>query len=106
MLKHGRDNAITSAELAERLQIDKRTVFNRIRRERAAGALIIGCNSGFYLAEDHKDLEAFAIRSQRRGVSTISAGTIARRELKKTRGQGVLFPTTDTTRQAPETITD
>ena len=85
---------------------NKRTVYARIARERAAGALIIGCNDGFYLAENEDDLEYYAARSRARGAKTIAAGTAARKELKKTKGQGVLFPTTDTTRQAPETTTD
>lgn len=106
LLQTGRDKPTTAAELAERLHINRRTIYARIRRERAAGAHIIGCNDGFYLSDDRADLEAFAARSQARGVQTIAAGSMARRELKKTKGQGVLFPTTDTTRQAPETITD
>lgn len=106
LLKPGIRNAITARELADILRVNKRTVYKHIHNERAAGALIIGCNDGFYIAEDRSDLEAFARRSHRRGVNTISAGTHARQELKKTEGQGVLFPTTDTTRQAPDTITD
>lgn len=106
LLKVGRDQPTTGAELAAILKINKRTVYARISRERAAGALIIGCNEGFYLAEDRHDLEAFATRSQARGIKTIAAGTIARHELKKTEGQTVLYPTTDETRQAPEETTD
>lgn len=102
LLQTGRDKPTTATELAERLKISKRTIYKHISRERAAGALIIGCNEGFYLAESKGDLEAFAARSQARGVKTIAAGTIARHELKKTKGQGVLFPATDPARQAPQ----
>lgn len=106
LLQTGRDRPTTAAELADKLHVNMRTVYARISRERAAGAHIIGCNDGFYLSDDRADLEAFARRSQARGVKNIAAGTMARHELKKTEGQGVLFPTTDPARQAPETITD
>lgn len=106
LLKTGRNRPTTAAELAVTLGINRRTVYARIQRERAAGALIMGCNDGFYLAKDRADLEAFATRSQQRGVNTISAGKRARHELKKTEGQTVLYPTTDETRQAPGTTTD
>lgn len=106
LLQTGRDHPVRAAELSEKLQVNKRTVYEYIRRERAAGALIIGCNDGYYLAENDDDLEAFVARSRARGAQTIAAGKMARRELKKTKGQGVLTLTTDTARQAPETITD
>lgn len=105
LLKTGREQPTTAAELAEMLQVNKRTVYARIARERATGALIIGCNYGFYLAENDDDLQYYATRSMARGVKTIAAGTVARKELKKTKGQAVLFPTTEATQPAPETNT-
>ena len=105
LLKTGCESPTTASELAEKLHINRRTVYARIARERATGALIIGCNDGFYLAENQNDLEYYAARSRSRGAKTIAAGTAARKELKKTKGQAVLFPTTEATQPAPETNT-
>lgn len=105
LLHKGRANPLTATELAELLKVHKRTVFAMIHREREAGALIIGCNDGFYLAESREDLEYFEKRSKARALNYMKTGKTTRRELKKTKGQGELFPDKEDTRQDPDTTT-
>lgn len=56
MLEVGSENATTAAELARRLNTDKRTVMQLIRAERLEGMLICANSKGYFMPEDINDV--------------------------------------------------
>ena len=64
-LGHSRETARTSRELCAALDVDSRTLRQRIEAERRAGALIVADNaSGYWVTTDPAEAQAFA-RSMR-----------------------------------------
>lgn len=56
MLGVGSENVTTAAELARRLNTDKRTVMQLIRTERLEGELICANNKGYFMPKDINDV--------------------------------------------------
>lgn len=66
MLKKGKGNAISAAQLAAILETDKRTVCSEIEAARRNGALICSGNAGYYIPEKKAELqETYAIMRKR-----------------------------------------
>lgn len=58
-LKTGKNNAITGAELAERLSCGLGAVTRAIESERRTGSLICADSNGYYLPADREELADF-----------------------------------------------
>lgn len=92
-LHFGRDNAISSRDLAEALGFQSvRDLQKQIERERAAGAVILSdCHGGgYYLSDDPEELLRFTRTLNARARNTIKAAQSAQRALDAATGQEVM----------------
>ena len=92
-LHFGRDNAISSRDLAEALGFQTvRDLQKQIERERAAGAVILSdCHGGgYYLSDDPVELLRFTRTLNARARNTIKAAQSAQRALDAAAGQEVI----------------
>jgi len=72
-IPHGRDNAITTRELQERLQITDRLVRKYVEAARGEGVII--CNRqdgrGYYIADDIEDIRLQFLQNRSRAMSIL-----------------------------------
>lgn len=105
LLKSGRGNAIKSDDLLELLDVDRRSFYSMVHKERKAGAVIIGDNAGYYLPRERAEVEAYLRRAENRAKHDLEATKAARRLLRKMKGQSELFPAKKTPSDSPESQT-
>lgn len=86
ILPEGKQNAISSEALMNRLQIrTKRDLQKRIAKERREGALILSNSTGgYYTSNDKADVAAFIRTLDNRARHTFAALKSARRFMKET----------------------
>ena len=90
VLRYGRENAITSKELAQMLGFQTvRDLQKQIERERVVGAAILSdpWGGGYYLLDDSVELLRFTRTLEVRARNTVNAAESAHRALDATTGQ-------------------
>ena len=70
-IPRGRDSAITYGELAERLNVPRRTVEKAIQQMRLAGVPVITGNDGVWLAETALEAQQAAQALRRRAITQL-----------------------------------
>ena len=89
-LRYGRENAISSKELARILGFRSvRDLQKAVERERAAGAVILSdtTGGGYFLSNDPEELQRFTRTLYTRARSTMKAAESAQRALDRATGQ-------------------
>lgn len=84
LLGIGAENATTAAELAKRLNTDRRTVMQLIRTERLEGEQICSNSKGYFMPEDITDVN-YTIK---RLYKQAREGRAVAEAMKKTRDEG------------------
>lgn len=90
VLRYGKENAITSKELAQLLGFQTvRDLQKQIERERSAGAVILSDShgAGYYLSNDPVELARFTRTLNARAKNTIKAAQSAQMALDAATGQ-------------------
>ena len=83
LLKHGKQNAITTQELCRMAGIeDVRTLRREVARERKTGEIIASCCAGYYIPTDIKEIEEFVHTLDSKARSIMVALQSARKYLK------------------------
>ena len=91
LLKHGKENACTTATLCQLLNMDTRTLQAEIAREREDGAVILSTcqgSGGYYLPSNTEEVQEFIRTLEARGKRTLGALKSAKRYLKQQEGKG------------------
>ena len=91
LLKHGKENACTTATLCQLLNMDTRTLQAEIAREREDGAVILSTcqgSGGYYLPSNTEEVQEFIRTLEARGRRTLCALKSAKRYLKQQEGKG------------------
>ena len=89
-LQYGRDNAISSKTLAQRLGFRSvRDLQKAVETERAAGAVILSdpCGGGYYLSDEPEELQRFTRTLYARARNTMKAAESAQWALDAATGQ-------------------
>ena len=92
ILPAGAENAVSTAELLQRLGLsDQRVIRKLISEERAAGAVILSNGDGYFLPDDgekgRQETAAFVASIRAKGVNTLRAARSAEDFLDKLPGQ-------------------
>lgn len=81
ILYQGEENARTSTELAEMLNIDTRSVRQYVHIERLDGHLICGCNKGYFLPDNDADVKRTISRLFKQGKENINVARVMKNNL-------------------------
>lgn len=86
----GKENAIHADALADQMNVCERSLRLMIRKEREAGAVIVGDKSGYYLPADHNELTRHVATMRRRALGSLASIKPARQRADIVPGQKVL----------------
>lgn len=86
-IPYGRENAISTARLAARLDMSVRQMRRLIHEARVNGMLILSGNPGYWRSDDLEELKAFYKRMRHLGIGTFSAAKVARLKIKELEGK-------------------
>ncbi len=91
LLPKGAENGIKTAELIRITRLKERQIRKQISDERAAGAVILSGDTGYYLPDDgekgRREVESFIATVTAKGVNTIRAVRSAKAYLDNLPGQ-------------------
>ena len=81
----GRENAVTRAELVQRLNLPDRKIREMIEQARKDGALILNAQdgAGYYISEDVGELKRQLHSNHSRAMSVLRQNTHLRRKIKE-----------------------